>query len=105
MWKRRGEALNDRLVERTLKFEGGSLMMWRCMGWEGIGYATKINGRMDADLYVGILEDELQNGLAKLLMILSSSRIMTPSTHQKRPRNGFKTTTFKLCNGQLNHQT
>ncbi|KZT05174.1 uncharacterized protein LAESUDRAFT_638086, partial [Laetiporus sulphureus 93-53] len=29
------------------KFGGGSLMMWGCMGWDG----------------VGILEDELQNSL------------------------------------------
>ena len=51
--------LNDRLVEGTLKLRGGSLMMWGCMGWEGIGYVTKINGRIDAKLYVGILEDKL----------------------------------------------
>ena len=38
-------------------------MMWGCMAWEGIGYATKINGRMDADLYLQILKDELQDSL------------------------------------------
>ncbi len=38
-------------------------MMWGCMGWDGVGYACKIDGRMDADLYVSILEDELQNSL------------------------------------------
>jgi len=43
----------------TVKFGGGSLMMWGCMSWEGVGYATRIEGGMDADLYVGILEDEL----------------------------------------------
>ena len=58
-----GERLNNRLVEGTLKFAGGSLMMWGCMAWEGIGYATKINGRMDADLYLQILKDELQDSL------------------------------------------
>ena len=36
-------------------------MMWGCMTWEGIGYATKIDGKMDADLYIQILEDELQS--------------------------------------------
>jgi len=34
--------------------------MWGCMSWEGVGYATRIEGRMDADLYASILEDELQ---------------------------------------------
>src|ERR1700760_1729912 len=54
-WKRLGERLSDRLVVGTKKFGGGSLMMWGCMGWDGVGYACKINARMDADLYVAIL--------------------------------------------------
>ena len=33
------------------------------MFWEGVGYGTKIDGRMDADLFVSILEDELQQSL------------------------------------------
>ena len=63
VWKMAGEPLNDRLVECTLKFGGGSVMMWGCMMWEGAGYACKIDGKMDADLYVQILEDELQASL------------------------------------------
>jgi len=51
-WKRAGEGLSDRLVDGILKFGGGSLMMWGCMTWEGIGFATKIDGRMDGDLYL-----------------------------------------------------
>ena len=27
-WKKTGEGLSDRLVEGTLKFDGGSVMMW-----------------------------------------------------------------------------
>ena len=38
-------------------------MMWGCMGWDGIGYATRIEARMDADLYISIMEDELQKTL------------------------------------------
>jgi transposase len=30
---------------------------------EGVGYAVKIDGRMDGDLYLQILKDELQNSL------------------------------------------
>ena len=63
VWKKTGEGLSDRLVEGTLKFGGGSLMMWGCMLWEGVGYGCKIDGRMDGDLYVQILEDELQQSL------------------------------------------
>ena len=38
-------------------------MMWGCMTWQGVGYAAKIDGRMDGDLYLQILKDELQNTL------------------------------------------
>ena len=38
-------------------------MMWDCIGWNGIGHACKIDGKMDADLYVQMLEDELQLSL------------------------------------------
>jgi DDE superfamily endonuclease len=32
--------------------------------WDGVGYACKIDGRMDGELYTKILEDELQESLA-----------------------------------------
>ena len=65
VWKKAGEGLSDRLVEGTLKFGGGgSLMVWGCMLWEGVGDAYKIDGRIDGDLYIKILEDDLQSSLA-----------------------------------------
>jgi transposase len=63
VWKEVGEALSDRLVQGTVKFGGGNVMMWGCMSWDGVGYATRIEGKMDAELYVSILEDELQETL------------------------------------------
>ena len=59
-WKKAGEGLSNRLVEGALKSGGGSVMMWACMTWDGILYACKIDGRMYGDLYVSILEDDLQ---------------------------------------------
>ena len=63
VWKRPGEGLSDRLIEETVKFEKGSVMIWGCMTWEGLGYAAKIDGRMDSDLYLQILKDDLLNTL------------------------------------------
>ena len=63
VWKEVGEPLNDRLVQGTVKFDGGNMMMWDCMGWDGVGYATRIEKKMDAELFVSILEDELQESL------------------------------------------
>ena len=38
-------------------------MVWGCMTWEGVGHAARIDGRMDGDLYLQILKDELQNSI------------------------------------------
>ena len=58
-----GEALCDRLVWWMVKFGGGFLMIWGCMSWEGPEYATKTDGSMDADLFISILDDELQEAI------------------------------------------
>ena len=63
VWKKAGEGLIDRLIKETVEFEGGSLMMWGCMLWEGVGYGCKIDGKMDGELYIKILQDELQESL------------------------------------------
>jgi len=38
-------------------------MMWSCMTWEGVGYAAKIDGRMDGYHYLQIWKDAFQNSL------------------------------------------
>ena len=38
-------------------------MIWGCMGWDGVGYMTRIEGRMDAPLYTSILDDELMRSV------------------------------------------
>jgi len=53
-WKKAEKGLSDRLVEGIVKFEGGSVMMWGCMTWNGVGMACKMDGKMDANLYVQI---------------------------------------------------
>lgn len=62
-WKMKGEPLSDRLVQGTKKFGGGSLMVWGCMMWEGVGNLVKIDGNMDTDLYEQIMEDDLLGSL------------------------------------------
>ena len=94
-WKEAGEGLSDRLVQRAVKFRGGSVMIWGCMMWKGIEYATRIEGMMDGELYRSILKDELQESIRYsiincLMITSSSSRTMTPSIPAKRPRIGLK---------------
>ncbi len=63
VWIDKENRKDPRRIKQTVKFGGGNLMMWGCMGWEGVGYATRIEGKMDAELYTTILGDELLNTL------------------------------------------
>jgi hypothetical protein len=63
VWKRVGEPLSDRLTTPTVKHGGGSMMVWGCMGWNGVGLLTEIEGKMDAKQYVEILEHSLSKSV------------------------------------------
>lgn len=56
-WVKDGANLQPREIEPTVKFGGGSVMVWGCMTWAGVGYAARIEGTMDGPLYVKILRD------------------------------------------------
>jgi hypothetical protein len=59
VWKQKGEGLIEREIKGTVKFGGGNIMVWGCMGWNGVGQLAEIEGRMNADQYVSILEDHM----------------------------------------------
>lgn len=59
VWKKPGSGITDKQVKGTMKFGGGSLMFWGCMTAQGIGYGCQIDGRMNAEIYTGILDDYL----------------------------------------------
>jgi hypothetical protein len=58
-WKMKGEGLISREVQFTVKFGGGSPMVWDCIGWNGMGILSEVEGWMDAEQYVAILEGGL----------------------------------------------
>lgn len=59
VWKKKGEGLIEREVQGTVKFGGGNIMVWGCMGWNGVGHLAEVEGRMDADQYVDILKNHM----------------------------------------------
>lgn len=59
VWKRPSRSLDPRAVQQTLKFGGGSLMVWGCMCSQGVGLLSRIEGRMNAEIYTQILGCEL----------------------------------------------
>ena len=58
-WKKQGTSIKPQHVQGTVKFGGGSLMLWGCMTAHGVGNCCRIDGGLDADLYCNILGDEL----------------------------------------------
>ena len=63
VWIDKENRRDPRRIKQTVKFGGGNLMMWSCMEWEGVGFATRMEGKMNAELYTTILGDELLNTL------------------------------------------
>ena len=55
-WKKPGERLKRQHVRETLKYGGGSLMVWGCMLYSGVGWMCRIDGGMDSQLYTEILD-------------------------------------------------
>ena len=59
IWRNGRNLIQDDEVSPSLKFCGGSQMLWGCFTAKGVGCACQIHGNLDSDLYVAILEDEL----------------------------------------------
>lgn len=58
VWKKPGAPLTAQHVKPTVKFGGGSVMIWGCMTVHGVGLMCRIEGKMDASLYEQILEED-----------------------------------------------
>ena len=46
VWKKTGERLIEREVQGTVKFGGGNIMVWGCLGWVGVGRLAEVEGRL-----------------------------------------------------------
>src|SRR3569623_1697221 len=60
VWDDQEGAITSRTVQGTVKFGGGNVMVWSCMSWHGPGYIAKIDETMDSQLYIQILQEDLQ---------------------------------------------
>ena len=79
-------------IEGTVKFGGGSIMIWGCVTWERVGYAAKIDGRMIVTFTFKFwrMNCLIPWSIMVLILLTSSfSRIMTLSTPLKWSRNGW----------------
>lgn len=65
VWRKSGDALKERNIQKTVKHGGGNVMVWGCFAWSGVGNLVKIEGIMTADVYIDILNENLEESVLK----------------------------------------
>lgn len=66
VWRKRGEGYKGKNLMRTVKFGGGSVMVWGCFNYNGVGSIKIIENKLNALGYIEILRDELKPSAEKL---------------------------------------
>jgi transposase len=62
VYRRPGQRYKLKYLKLTMKYGGGSVMLWGCLSYYGAGSLHMINGIMDQHIYRAILEDNLRFG-------------------------------------------
>ncbi|KAI4901652.1 hypothetical protein NFI96_012830 [Prochilodus magdalenae] len=65
-WRKKNTALQEKHLLPTVKFGGGSIMLWGYVDSTGTGNLVKVEGRMDSNQYQQILETNVQESVKKL---------------------------------------
>jgi transposase len=66
IWRKRGERLRKKNLLPTVKHGGGSIMVWGCFNWKGVGNIHVIPGIMTKEVYLDLLENNLMSSKRKL---------------------------------------
>lgn len=62
-WIRPGDPFQAHHLELTVKHGGGSLMMWGCMSYYGVGYGCHVQDMMNAEVYCEILNTSFKDSI------------------------------------------
>ena len=68
--RRVGEDYLSECVQSTVKFGGGSVMVWGCITSDGVEPLTTVDGRMKAKDYTDLLEQTLVSFMTTMLSLL-----------------------------------
>lgn len=66
VWRKTGEALIEKNIQKTVKHGGGNIMIWGCFAWSGVGNLVHIESTMTAEKYIDILCENLEESVLKL---------------------------------------
>jgi len=64
-WRNPTEPFCDCYVQHTIKHSGGSIMVWRCMSWTGVGNLHHIDDIINSQVYLDILHLQLLNTIER----------------------------------------
>jgi transposase len=110
VWKRPKGQMTSQHVQGTMKFGGGSVMMWACMTARGVGCVHRIEGIMNAACYTEILESCLlktidDHGLERDKIIFQQDndpKHTSRAAHQWFKDNGIKVLAWPAYSPDLN---
>lgn len=66
VWREPGSGLKPQHLSGTVKHGGGSVMVWGCFSYQGVGRLVFIDGVMDAARYCSILSENLLSSASEM---------------------------------------
>ena len=97
VWRKDSEAYSPK--NTTIKFGGGSRMIWGCFSAKGVDKISIIDGTMNAQKYKQILQENLVSFVESIKLPSDESRITIPSIQLNLWRSGCLNIMLMFCNG------
>ena len=66
VWRKKNTRFEKKNVSPTVKYGGGSVMVWACFSSNGIGNMVFIDGKMDSLVYVRIIRENIDDSARKM---------------------------------------